>query len=226
MVRVVLSICICFSIFHPAFSQNMQKKNYTYLALGDSYTIGEGLSFPDNFPNQTVRLLGDAGFSIEPPTIVAKTGWTAEELQIGIDSSSTEQSGYDIVSLLIGVNNQYRGGEPEEYAIQFEDLLQQCIHFARKNAAHVFVLSIPDWGATPYAEGRDRESISKEIDAFNLINKKLSEKWKVNYIDITGGTKEASKDNSLIASDGLHPSAKEYKRWARQLAAAVQQQFY
>lgn len=202
----------------------MQKENYTYLALGDSYTFGEGLSLRDNFPNQTVRLLANAGYSINLPTIVAKTGWTTEELQTGIANQTSDQANYDIVSLLIGVNNQYRSGDPQEYAKQFEELLHQAIAFASKNPAHVFVLSIPDWGVTPYAEGRDREKISREIDSFNLINKRLSEKWKVNYIDISGGSREAAKDLSLIVSDGLHPSAKEYRRWAEKLAAAIQQQ--
>jgi lysophospholipase L1-like esterase len=225
MVRILSFICICFSIFHPVFSQSMQKKVYTYLALGDSYTIGESLSLHDNFPNQTARLLSDSGYTIEPLTIVAKTGWTTEELQSGIANRIAGQLCYDIVSLLIGVNNQYRGGTPEEYSRQFEELIQQAIVFAKKNPARVFVMSIPDWGVTPYAQGRDRESISNQIDSFNLINRTISKKWGVNYIDITGSTRDAARDHSLIAADGLHPSAKEYGRWAEKLAVAIQQQF-
>lgn len=203
----------------------MQQKKFTYLALGDSYTIGEGSSLEENFPNQTAWMLSNAGFSMEAPTIVAKTGWTAEELQWGIKNRIEQQARYDVVSLLIGVNNQYRSGDSEEYAKQFEELIQQAIQFAGSNPAHVFVLSIPDWGATPFAEGRDRKLITKQIDLFNIINKTLSAKWKVNYIDITTGSRQASEDPSLIAGDGLHPSAKEYKRWAVKLAAAIQQQF-
>lgn len=203
----------------------MQKRNYSYLALGDSYTIGESLPKEDNFPNQTAQLLAEAGYLIEPPIIIAKTSWTSEELQWGIGNRRV-QSRYDVVSLLIGVNNQYRGGDQKEYAKQFEELVQQAIGFAGKNPTRVFVLSIPDWGATPYAEGKDRGSIAKEIDSFNIINRRLSKKWKVNYIDITAGTREAVADLSLVAADGLHPSAKEYKRWAEKLAAAIQKQLY
>lgn len=203
----------------------MQQKKFTYLALGDSYTIGEGTSLEENFPNHTAWMLSNAGFSMEAPTIVAKTGWTSEELQWGIKNQIEQQVRYDVVSLLIGVNNQYRRRDSEEYAKQFEELIQQAIQFAGSNPAHVFVLSIPDWGATPFAEGRDRKLITKQIDLFNIINKTLSAKWKVNYIDITTGSRQASEDPSLIAGDGLHPSAKEYKRWAVKLAAAIQQQF-
>ena len=141
----------------------MQQKKYTYLALGDSYTIGEGLPMQDNFPYQTVQLLSESGYSVEIPTIVAKTGWTTDELQRAIGSHIL-QTRYDFVSLLIGVNNQYRGTGLEEYAKQFEELLQQAIQFAG-NSSHVFVFSIPDWGVTPFAEGRDREYIANRIDA-------------------------------------------------------------
>jgi lysophospholipase L1-like esterase len=201
----------------------MQKENYSYLALGDSYTIGEGLSSHVNFPNQTVRFLVQSGYSMSQPMIVARTGWTTKELQAEIASRSLDKN-YDIVSLLIGVNNQYRSENLQDYEQQLEELLLQCVAFASKNPAHVFVLSIPDWGVTPYAEGRDREKISKEIDSFNLINKKISEKWRVNYIDITSGSRDAAADRSLITGDGLHPSAKEYSRWAGKLAAVIQEQ--
>ncbi len=223
MVRLFLFICLCFSIFPAALSQIMQKESYTYLALGDSYTIGEGLSSHDNFPNQAVRLLVEGGYSISQPTIVAKTGWTTRELQEGIARHSLI-SNYNLVSLLIGVNNQYRGEDRGEYERQFEELLLRSVAFASKNPSLVFVLSIPDWSATPYAEGRDRKRISREIDLFNLINKKISEKWKVNYIDITSGSRAAAQDPSLITDDGLHPSAKEYSRWASTLASAIQEQ--
>ena len=225
MIRILLVICFGFSIFQQASSQSMQKKTLTYLALGDSYTIGESLPQKDNFPNQAVQLLSEAGFFIEPPTIIAKTGWTSEELQWGIGNRSI-QPRYDIVSLLIGVNNQYRNGELSVYSKQFEELLQQAIQFAGDMPAHVFVLSIPDWGMTPFAEGKDRESIAKEINSFNFINKSISRKWKVNYIDITAGSREAGHDHTLVTSDGLHPSAREYKRWAEKLAAGIQQQFH
>jgi lysophospholipase L1-like esterase len=194
----------------------------TYLALGDSYTIGENLPLKDNFPNQTVQILSAAGFSLKPPHIIAKTGWTSGELRSAIANNKLDDR-YDIVSLLVGVNNQYRGKDISVYTKEFEELLQLSIELAGKNPARVFVLSIPDWGVTPFAGGRDRKRISSEIDSFNLINKNLSLKWNVNYIDITPGTREAASNSSLVAADGLHPSAIEYNRWGKMLAEAIQQ---
>ena len=202
----------------------MQQKVYSYLALGDSYTIGEGVVEKDNFPNQTARLLSKRGFVISNPIVIARTGWTCEELQRGIDGNLHKLATYDIVSLLIGVNNQYRGGNPAVYRREFEALLQKAISFAGNKNSRVFVLSIPDWGVTPYAKGRNREQISAEIDSFNLINKEVSLSYQVNYIEITEGSREALTDASLLASDGLHPSAKEYARWAARLASAIEQQ--
>jgi lysophospholipase L1-like esterase len=130
---------------------------------------------------------------------------------------------FNFVSLLIGVNNQYRGRDIDTYQKEFEQLLQQAIAFAGGNRNHVFVLSIPDWGATPFAAGRDLAKITREIDQFNAVNKKISGQYKVNYIEITSGTREASKDISLVADDKLHPSKKEYARWAEKLSNAISQ---
>jgi lysophospholipase L1-like esterase len=192
----------------------------TYLALGDSYTIGESLPLKDNFPFQTVDLLKQKGIQMTEPVIVAKTGWTTDELMAAIEKRQIKGK-FDFVSLLIGVNNQYRGRDIETYHKDFEQLLKQAISFAGGTVRHVFVLSIPDWGATPFAEGRDRVKITKEIDQFNAINKKISEQYKVNYIEITAGTREASKDASLVAEDKLHPSKKEYGRWAEKLSRGI-----
>lgn len=202
----------------------MNPTNRSYLALGDSYTIGEGVPETDNFPHQAVQLLNKAGYPVSQPTIVAKTGWTTDELQQAIAAASLD-SNYDMVSLLIGVNNQYRGRSSTEYAGEFEALLQQAIAFAGHKPQKVFVLSIPDWGATPFAEGRDRAQITREIDTFNAINKQITEKYGVHYIDITPGTREAATDSSLVTTDHLHPSGKEYSRWAEKLAEAVKRGF-
>lgn len=200
--------------------RTMNRANYTYLALGDSYTIGEGVAGKESFPCQAVQLLHQAGYAFDTPTIVAKTGWTTDELQQGIAVASLRPP-YDIVSLLIGVNNQYRGRSSTEYAGQFEALLQQAIAFTGGRPQHVFVLSIPDWGATPFAEGRDRAQITREIDRFNAVNKTLAGKYGLHYIDVTPGTREAATDLSLVTTDHLHPSGKEYSRWAAKLAEAV-----
>ena len=198
------------------------QQTLTYLALGDSYTIGESLPLKDNFPYQTVDLLKQKGIQISEPVIVAKTGWTTDELMAAIEKRQLKGQ-FNFVSLLIGVNNQYRGRDTDIYQKEFEQLLQQAIAFAGGTTNRVFVLSIPDWGATPFAEGRDRVKIANEIDQFNAVNKKVSEKLKVNYIEITAGTREASTNLSLVADDKLHPSKKEYTRWAEKLSAGILQ---
>lgn len=199
------------------------QQTVSYLALGDSYTIGESLPLKDNFPFQTVDLLKQKGMQINDPVIVAKTGWTTDELMTAIEKRQIKGQ-FNFVSLLIGVNNQYRGRDIDTYQREFDQLLQQAITFAGGNLNHVFVLSIPDWGATPFAEGRDRAKIAREIDQFNAVNKKISERLKVNYIEITTGTREASIDLSLVAEDKLHPSKKEYARWAEKLSNGILQQ--
>ncbi|MEO0001282.1 MAG: hypothetical protein RL766_1328 [Bacteroidota bacterium] len=199
-----------------------QDKALTFLALGDSYTIGESVPIYENFPYQTVQLLRKSGISVHAPEIVAKTGWTTDELMAGIDKTIFEKS-YDIVTLLIGVNNQYRGKDPSTYEKEFEQLLNKAIAFAGGNKQHVFVLSIPDWGATPFAASRDRIKIGKEIDLFNAINKKSTDAAGIAYISITAGSREATSNASLVAKDGLHPSGLEYGRWAKKLADTILQ---
>jgi len=199
------------------------KKAYTYLALGDSYTIGQSVLPSENFPNQTVQLLNQQNYNFKSPEILATTGWTTDELQNNINSH-TFTPPYDFVSLLIGVNNQYRGRSVENYKLEFESLLKQAIQFAGGNANRVIVLSIPDWGVTPFANGRDRAQIAKEIDDYNAANRYISEIYKVHYIDITPGSREAATDLSLVAGDGLHPSAKEYAKWAQKVFAVIKQQ--
>jgi lysophospholipase L1-like esterase len=198
----------------------MTDPTYTYLALGDSYTIGESVLLQENFPYQTVQLLRNAGFEFKVPEIIAKTGWTTDELQTAINNHKFLPK-YDFVTLLIGVNNQYRGRSVENYKPEFESLLKQTIQFAGNDTNHVFVLSIPDWGATPFAEGRDRKQIAEEIDEYNAANKAMAEKYKVIYIDSTPGTREVANDPTLVATDGLHPSAKDYRRWAAKLADKI-----
>ncbi len=198
----------------------MKQNNFTFLALGDSYTIGESVLPTENFPNQTIQLLKKEGFYFQAPEIIAKTGWTTDELQTAINNY-TFLPKYDFVTLLIGVNNQYRGRTIENYKTEFENLLKQAIQFAGNDTSHVFVLSIPDWGVTPFAGGRDRKQIAKEIDEYNTANKFIAEKYSVHYIDITPGTRDAAQDPSLLAADGLHPSAKEYLRWAVKLADTI-----
>lgn len=198
-------------------------KQFSYLALGDSYTIGEQVLPEENFPNQTVALLNkaaDGSYHIAAPEIIATTGWTTDELNTAIDVENITAS-YDIVSLLIGVNNQYRGRPVKNFETEFEQLLQRAIHFANNIPNHVFVLSIPDWGVTPFAEGKDRKKIAAEIDACNVVCSRTAEKFDTHYIDITTSQRMDGNDNEFLATDKLHPSGKEYAKWATRLATAI-----
>lgn len=192
-------------------------KSYSYLALGDSYTIGQSVPATDNFPNQVALLMQEERISFYQPRIIAKTGWTTNELEAGIVAANTTEPlapFYDFVTLLIGVNNQYRGRTVESYKPEFEELLKKAIRYADNRADHVIIISIPDWGVTPFANGRDRAQIAREIDAYNAANKQIAALYNIQYLDITPWTREAATDNTLLAGDGLHPSGKEYKRWA------------
>lgn len=199
-------------------------KELTYLALGDSYTIGEQVPATESFPMQVAHRLKAAGLPLAAPVVIAKTGWTTGELQEAIDKAAITDT-YDMVTLLIGVNNQYRGYNIADYSKDFGALLEQAIGFAGQHTSRVLVLSIPDWGVTPYADGRDRSVIAQEIDAYNSVNQALTQKAGVNYINITPGTREAATDESLLAGDGLHPSGKEYARWAEKVAGYYESLF-
>ena len=184
-----------------------------YLALGDSYTIGESVDATERFPNQLADFLKAGGLQTEV-TIIAKTGWTTNELWDGIQVSEVNPP-YDLVSLLIGVNNQYRGYDINEYREQFVFLLNKSIEYAGGNPKRVVVLSIPDWGVTPFAHGQGGERIARDIDAFNAVNRAETEKAGAQYINITPISREAAHDVTLIAGDGLHPSGKMYLEWAK-----------
>ena len=184
-----------------------------YLALGDSYTIGESVDAAECFPNQLADFLKAGGLQTEV-TIIAKTGWTTNELWDGIQASEINPP-YDLVSLLIGVNNQYRGYDINEYREQFVFLLNKSIEYAGGDPQRVIILSIPDWGVTPFARGQGGERIARDIDAFNAVNREESEKAGAQYVNITPISREAEHDTTLIAPDGLHPSGKMYMEWAK-----------
>jgi lysophospholipase L1-like esterase len=178
-----------------------------YLALGDSYTIGESVPAADRFPHQLARELG-----IGEPQIVAKTGWTTDELNAAIDAADP-RGPFDLVTLLIGVNNQYRGRDAEQYRGEFVGLLQRAIGFAGGDAKKVIVVSIPDWGVTPFAEGRDRAAIAAALDRYNAINREEVLRAGARYVDITPVSRR--DDPSLVAEDKLHPSARQYSEWVK-----------
>lgn len=196
---------------------------YSYLALGDSYTIGEAVPLNKSFPYQVTQLLRKKEYNFNAPEILAKTGWTTDELQEAVNNY-TPLSKYDFVTVLIGVNNQYRGRDAIEYKEQFEEILKNAIELANGKKEHVIVVSIPDYSVMPGAQPMDTEKISKEIEVFNGINKALSIQYKVQYVDITAGSKEAKNNASLIAQDGLHPSETEYAKWAEKIVDVITSQ--
>lgn len=192
----------------------------TYLALGDSYTIGESVPAIQSFPYQLASVVNKQQYSVGTPTIIARTGWTTDELIREINAQNIKQK-FDIVTLLIGVNNQYRGYNIDTYRTEFVQLLNTALSYASGNKKRVFVVSIPNWGVTPFAQGRDVTQITKEIAQYNAINKEESEKAGVSYTNITPISQQAMTDPSLVAPDGLHPSGKMYMLWTDLLSAEV-----
>jgi lysophospholipase L1-like esterase len=190
---------------------NKNNSDYTYLALGDSYTIGESVSTDKRFPVQLSEKLTKNGLTVESTEIIAKTGWTTDELAAGIKSSELDEN-FDLVTLLIGVNNQFRGRDSEEYRTQFVELLQTAISFTGDEKS-VIVISIPDYGVTPFGKDRNPGKIANEIDLFNQINFEETQKTEAHYINITEISRQAASNSELIASDGLHPSGELYRLW-------------
>lgn len=190
------------------------------LALGDSYTIGEGVTADERWPMQLAAMLRARTLQVAAPTIVARTGWTTDELSAGIDDARPTGT-YDLVTLLIGVNNQYRGRSVDEYRAQFRALLARAIGFAGGRADRVIVLSIPDWGATPFADGRDRARIALDIDAFNEANRGEAADVGARYVDVTPLSRGAAREHDLIGGDRLHPSPRMYAEWVRAMLPVV-----
>lgn len=194
-----------------------------YLALGDSYTIGESVDESERWPMQLASQIESFGEQTEDGlievTIIARTGWTTSELWEGIQAREITPP-YDLVSLLIGVNNQYRGYDINEYREEFTFLLNKAIEYAGGDVNRVIVLSIPDWGVTPFAGSRNSKQIAVEINQFNAVNREETKNAGAHYIDITPISREAINNPALIAGDGLHPSGKMYSEWV-QLALPV-----
>lgn len=188
----------------------------TYLALGDSYTIGEAVPLHQNFPYQTVQLLRNSGHDVVAPEIIAGTGWTTEALLAAMNGYSFAAK-YDLVTLLIGVNNQYQNLPIIFYKQQLEVLLNRGLQLAGGKKDHLFVLPIPDYSTTPFAAEKDREKISKEIDEYNNLKKAICIQYKVPFVDLASDLDEPLP----LADDGLHPSASAYATWAKKLSAEM-----
>lgn len=193
------------------------------LALGDSYTIGEAVEPDERWPIRLAAMLNARGVGMAAPIIVAHTGWTTDELAAAIDTAGFDGS-YDLVTLLIGVNDQYRGRAVEEFRRNFLILLDRALAFANQRPERVIVLSIPDWGVTPFAHERDRGRIAAEIDQFNSVVREEAESAGMRFVDVTAVSRRAASEPDLVAADGLHPSGAMYAEWARvilPIAAAV-----
>jgi lysophospholipase L1-like esterase len=194
----------------------MYMSNLRFLALGDSYTIGEGVNYERCWPVQLASSLGSFGFPIRGPQIIAQTGWTVSELEAGIKKAAP-RGPFELVSLQIGVNNQYRAGVLGRYKTEFRGLLEQAVAYAGGDAQRVVVLSIPDWSVTPFAAGRDRGKIRREINEFNRVNAAAAQAAGAPYVDVTPISRRASHDPRLLADDELHPSGGMYALWIEQI---------
>ncbi len=194
---------------HPATAMN-------YLALGDSYTIGEGVAPEARWPVQLARALRAGGIEIGDPRFIAATGWTTDELDAAIDAAHPAGD-FGLVTLLVGVNDQYRGRDLGNYRAEFAALLQRAIAFAGGRSDRVLVLSIPDWGVTRFGResGRDPATVARELDAFNAAARAACDARHVAFLDITTVSREHGADPAMLADDGLHPSARMYSEWTR-----------
>lgn len=192
------------------------------LALGDSYTIGEQVPLYESFPCQAVQMLRNNHTEHHwlAPEILAKTGWTSDEL---IDAAAHYAflPEYDFVTLLIGVNNQYRGRDAASFRPEFRQLLKQALSLSGDRPNHVIVLSIPDWGGTPFAMGREVQKIREDIDAFNQVCREEADAAGTHYIDITDSQRSDGSNPEFLAGDGLHPSGKEYAKWAALVSQVI-----
>lgn len=193
-------------------AHNESEPSFRYLALGDSYTVGTGVKESERFPVQLRNRLVKAGYDMLPPEIIATNGWTTGDLLTALESFDTD-SAFDLVSLLIGVNNQYQGRSLEEYTEHFDELLRKAITYAGNDTSNVFVISIPDYGVTPFAANMDTAKIAAEIDAFNAVNDSISNVYGVSHFYITDISRQAANDPSLVAGDNLHPSGAQYSLW-------------
>lgn len=183
-----------------------------YLALGDSYTIGEGVPAPDQWPRQLVRLLAERGVEIRELLMIARTAWTTDELEDAIDAAPPTGT-FDLVTLMIGVNDQYRARWVSDFELFFNSVFKRALSFA-PSPARLLVISIPDWGASPYADGQDRTRISREIEAFNACERARVLKARAQWVDVTAASLRMAEDRSLAVEDGLHPSGAMYREWA------------
>jgi lysophospholipase L1-like esterase len=211
LAKIILGFIMTLSLA----SCSTSKDGLSYLALGDSYTIGESVATNNNFPYQLADSIGSRRKEYTSPVIIARTGWRTDQLIDAIESTHLKKE-YDLVTLLIGVNNEFQGRSLEEYERDFTLLCQKAIELAGNKKKHVLVISIPDYGYTPYGQPNQKK-ISERIDLFNASNKRISDSLHLSYVDITGVSRQGLNDPDLVADDGLHPSAKMYGLWVKEI---------
>lgn len=209
-----------FAIALLLISPEVIAQKLQFLALGDSYTIGESVAASERWPAQLVSVLREKDIDIADPQIIATTGWRTDELKNAIEKAELGNH-YDLVSLLIGVNNQYQGKPAEQYAVEFQGLLQTAVTLAGGKKENVFVVSIPDYGYTPFGQPRQQE-ITKALDQFNDLNKEIADRAGVKYVNITDISRNGLSQPDLVAGDGLHPSGKMYTLWVERIVKALQ----
>ena len=188
-------------------------QGYTYLALGDSYTIGERVLPQERYPVQLANQLRNSGISIQDPTIIATTGWTTLDLARAMGEANHQQRPYSLVSLLIGVNDQYQNKPFDQYETNFRNLLEMAIELAGGDRDRVFVVSIPDYAYTPFGQNQDPEKISRELDDYNEVNRAITNQYNITYFDITPISRLGLMRPELVAADQLHPSGIMYAEW-------------
>lgn len=225
VIFLLLSITLITACASPSSSKKTtadtkETTSINYLALGDSYTIGESVPSHQRWPVLLSKALRVEGLNIQTPKIIAQTGWRTDNLLKAMKTELSTTEKYDLVSVLIGVNNQFQGASIEKYEQDLRTLFDQAIEQCKKGKKGVFVLSIPDYGATPYGASRAK-SIGKAIDEWNAVCKKVSLEYQLSWYDITPISRSATENKSLIAADGLHPSGEMYQLWVDQITTKV-----
>jgi lysophospholipase L1-like esterase len=200
---------------------NSMSNEMTYLALGDSYTIGESVGENESYPVQLVADLRDQQMNIKDPFIIAKTGWTTVNLAKAIEDANLTSQSFDLVSLLIGVNDQYQSKPFSDYEPHFRSLVDEAISLAGGDRQNVFVISIPDYAYTPFGQKKDPAKISMELNAYNEVNEKVAREYGISYFNITPISRHGLQRPELVASDGLHPSAIMYQEWVDLMTSEV-----
>lgn len=195
------------------FYTTLSMSQKTYLALGDSYTIGEGLPLEDSWPFQLVEILNKNDFEYVSPEIIAKTGWRTDELIEAIDEKLDKSQQFDLVSLLIGVNNQYQEKSLSKYKREFKSLLKKAITSSKYGNKSVFVVSIPDYGVTPFAIEKNKTNAIKDLLEYNAYARQLCDEYHVPYYDITALSADLGKSEMMLIEDKLHPNEQQYKSW-------------